>query len=297
MKWLLFSITTAALGLPYVAYSNPILFPYTGAVVDFVVAEDGDYKILAFGAQGGSTPNGGTGGLGAEIGGDFTLSAGEILQIAVGGEGQTSLVSGGGGGGGGSFGVAPGFVPLVVAGAGGGAGFSFEPPLGFPGGSGQIIQGNGDGGPAGMGDEPFGGGGGGGFLSNGGTVPMFGGVGGDGFPLLIGGIGPPGTSFGGFGGGGSSGRGGGGGGGYSGGDGGGAGPNGGGPGLGGDSFDSGINQILVPDFQVGNGEVVITELPIAVFEPTSLGLLGSALFLFTLLIKRGDRLPCKKDGC
>ena len=79
------------------------------------------YQILAFGAQGGNSgtfinPFGqssvGAGGLGAEIGGDFSLTAGEILQVAVGGAGAGGNVPtignpGGGGGGGGSFVVGP----------------------------------------------------------------------------------------------------------------------------------------------------------------------------------------------
>ena len=49
---------------------------------------------------------------------------------------------------------------------------------------------------------------------------------------------------------------------------------GGGNGGGSGSFDAGIDQILVADFQTGNGEVVITEL---VSEPASIALLGAGL--------------------
>jgi hypothetical protein len=38
------------------------------------------------------------GGRGAEVGGDFSLNAGEVLQIAVGGEGGAGSIRGGGGG-------------------------------------------------------------------------------------------------------------------------------------------------------------------------------------------------------
>jgi hypothetical protein len=62
----------------------------------------------------------GAGGLGAEIGGDFVLTTGEILQIAVGGKGSDTIF--GGGGGGGSFVVGPGNPSLIVAGGGGGGG-------------------------------------------------------------------------------------------------------------------------------------------------------------------------------
>src|SRR6266581_8288190 len=65
-------------------------FTYSGNLVTFTIPTTDTYQILAFGAQGG---NGtffsfvGVGGRGAEIGGDFSLTAGEILQIAVGGAG------------------------------------------------------------------------------------------------------------------------------------------------------------------------------------------------------------------
>lgn len=72
------------------------------------------YQILASGAQGGNLTSGGTGGgLGAEIDGDFSLAAGEILQIAVGGLGMPGAEADGGGG---SFVVGPGNTPLVIAG-------------------------------------------------------------------------------------------------------------------------------------------------------------------------------------
>jgi hypothetical protein len=100
-------------------------------------------------------------------------------------------------------------------------------------------------------------------------VPCCAGTGGGGFPDLTGGS--PGGGFG------DGGGGPGGGGGYSGGAGGifhgsaGCAPCSGG---GGGSFNAGIDQILIGDFQSGNGEVVITEL---VPEPASLALLGTAL--------------------
>jgi hypothetical protein len=64
-------------------------------------------RILAFGAQGGNGGRGGVGGLGAEIGGDFSLTAGEVLQIAVGGTGGSDSYESHDGGGGGSFVVGP----------------------------------------------------------------------------------------------------------------------------------------------------------------------------------------------
>ena len=60
----------------------------------------------------------GAGGRGAEIGGDFSRTAGGTLQTAVGGSGGGAAGNGGqgGGGGGGTFVVGPDTVPLVSAG-------------------------------------------------------------------------------------------------------------------------------------------------------------------------------------
>src|SRR5215469_14566058 len=120
MKQLLLA-GTAVLGLVasgLAARGTPIDFTYTGSLVDFTVPATGTYQILAFGAQGGNVTFDfegstitGPGGGGAEIGGTFPLTAGEILQIAVGGMG------GFGGGGGGTFVVGPNNTPLVIAGA------------------------------------------------------------------------------------------------------------------------------------------------------------------------------------
>ena len=80
--------------------------PFSGAIVDFIVPADGTYQILAFGAQGGSSIDTqhnavSPGGKGAEIGGDFILTKGEVLQIVVGGQGQSESASPNSGGGGG----------------------------------------------------------------------------------------------------------------------------------------------------------------------------------------------------
>jgi hypothetical protein len=252
-------LASAALAAP------PVVFTYTGSLVTFVVPATGPYQILAFGAQGGDLTvlnvgsTIGPGGLGAEIGGDFSLSAGELLQIAVGGAGSRGT----GGGGGGSFVVGPDNTPLVIAGGGGGGGIGGvernEPLLGGGGltgpnggfGSEGGVGGNGGGG----GGTGTGAGGGGGFLSAGGNA--VGGTGGGAFPGLAGG-----DIGGGFGGGG--GPAGGGGGGYSGGGGGRDSPGAFNPGGGGGSFDAGSNQILVANFWSGFGQVVIS----AVFAGT-----------------------------
>jgi len=108
------------------AHAQRFEFDYTGSLVTFTVPIKGTYQIIAFGAQGGGSMTGqhfGVGGLGAEFGGNFNLTAGEILEIAVGGAGS------GIGGGGGSFVVGPGNAPLVIAGGGGGGGRLIFSPL------------------------------------------------------------------------------------------------------------------------------------------------------------------------
>jgi hypothetical protein len=72
-----------------VAYAQRFESDYTGSLITFKVPIDGTYQIVAFGAQGGngSGIGAGPGGKGAGIGGNFSLTAGEMLQIAVGGMG------------------------------------------------------------------------------------------------------------------------------------------------------------------------------------------------------------------
>jgi hypothetical protein len=94
----------------------------------------GYYDIIADGAQGGASTNGGgSGGLGAMASGEIYLQAGAKLEIVVGGEGMNShtLVAGSGGrggGGGGSFvietfnGSSATDVNEVIAGGGGSGG-------------------------------------------------------------------------------------------------------------------------------------------------------------------------------
>jgi len=267
------------------AEATPIDFNYSGASVQWTVPSTGLYHIFAFGAQGGNgNPNTGScgncvgsssespGGFGAKIGGDFNLSAGLVLDIAVGGQGHIANIPnksyGGGGGGGGGYG-----------GPGGGGGLAGISGLaGTGGGAGGAGGTNGQGG-AGASD---GGGGGGGFLGNGGAGGG-GGGGGYGFATGLGGAG--GFIAGGFGGGGGGGHytfGGGGGGGYSGGGGGGFFSPGtgtfsfGGGGGGGSFLDSAaLNPLLVGGFQSGDGLVQIEQISSAVPEPGSLALLAA----------------------
>lgn len=271
MKQLLV-LGTALLGLAAsepAAHAQRFEFDYTSSLVPFTVPINGIYQIVAFGAQGGDgfyfnvfSSGFSAGGKGAEIGGNFTLTAGEVLQIAVGGAGQpASMIGGkfGGSGGGGSFIVGPGNTPLVIAGGGGGM-FAGEP---YDGEGSLTTSGNGNGGPGGCcapGD------GGGGFFSAGGTGVAPGDATGGGWPNLAGGI--PG---GGFGGGGGAARSAGGGGGYSGGAGGGNSPEVAGSGGGGGMSDEGTSEIAVADIWPGNGKVMIT-----IISPVFAGTPGKA---------------------
>jgi hypothetical protein len=264
--------------LAWDAAASATTFTSTGSLQTFMVPTTGTYEITAFGAQGGSGLSGGAvGGRGAEIGGDFTLTAGEVLQIAVGGAGAGSIqFYVGSGGGGGSFVVGPGNTKLVIAGGGGGASEYTPGGSGLTGGAGGNGENGGNGGSNGSGGVGSFGGGGGGFASAGGNGSL--GGGGGSFPGLAGGTGILGGFGGGGGGGGNFG---GGGGGFSGGGGGGGYSSSSfGSGGGGGSFDAGLNQILMADFQTGNGEVIINEVAVPAPKLSSLaalaGLVGFA---------------------
>ena len=102
---------------------------YSGSIVPYTVITAGLYDIVAYGADGGGGYFGGSGGLGAVIGGEFSLRANQTLNVLVGGGGGGSG-GGGGGGGGGSFvvsGQGATASPLVIAGGGGGGGGGVEP--------------------------------------------------------------------------------------------------------------------------------------------------------------------------
>ena len=93
-------------------------------MISCTIETTGTYDITAYGAQGGTSTSATTGGLGAEIGGAFYLTAGTVLDIAVGAQGGagTGDLAGGGGGGGSFVLLNAGSAPLVVAGGGGGGG-------------------------------------------------------------------------------------------------------------------------------------------------------------------------------
>ena len=79
-------LTAAALAMVLGADSAKAstLYSYTGSVQTVTIATSGTYEITASGAQGGGDSGGSTtGGLGAFVDGDVTLTAGEVLQIVV----------------------------------------------------------------------------------------------------------------------------------------------------------------------------------------------------------------------
>lgn len=223
----------------------------TGTLQSYTVPSTGTYTIEAWGASGGNNTAGTfTGGLGAKMKGDFSLTAGDVINILV---GQTGGSGTGGSGGGGSYVVKfSGMVPLVVAGGGGGA------MNANGGGAPTTNNGTTNGGTA---SPPYAGGGSGligngaigsGFASfSGGMAYSYSGGG-------TGGQGGNGGSSGGYGGGGggmggcSGGCGGGGGGGYNGGD------DLSDYGNGGGSYNNGTNQVNTAAANSGNGVVTIT---------------------------------------
>ncbi len=300
MKRLLLAATFAFA----VATATPaaaITFNYTGSIVTWTAPQDGMYEIVATGAQGGAGAfqQSFSGGLGALIGGYFTLSSGDVLQLAVGGMGASGGQNGGGGGG--SFVVGGNNLPLLIAGGGGGIrefagqnGWNANTGTAGLTGSGNLTTGggvplpalNGSGGPAGPASL---GSGGGGFFTNGDNDGIFGTGGASWTNLLAGGTaaivnGCNGGGNGGFGGGGAGAGcfGGGGGGGYSGGQ-------GGVIAGGGGSFNaSPLTGWAQAGIGTGNGTITITLVEeVTTPEPASAAL--SLLGLFTLAAIRRRR--------
>ncbi len=241
-------------------------YSFTGVPVFITIGSTGTYNLDGFGGQGGSSDSGVAGGFGAEEGGLFSFTAGQVIEIVVGGAGGTAQSGsyGGGGGGGGTFvflktgaGV---YQTLLVAGGGGGGYVS-------AGGNGTVGPvGSGLGGAAGGYNFSGGGGagvkgpgakGGGRFTGGGGSSrsgSFAGGASASGFYGRASGAG----GFGGGGGGGAYSGGGGGGGGYSGGTG-----SYGGAGGGGTSFDSGtvVAAQTMAGANTGNGRLLLNLVP------------------------------------
>lgn len=256
----------------------------TSGIQTFTIPFTGNYRIEAYGAQGGSITY--AGGLGAKMAGDFTLTAGTVLKILVGQAGINGLPTynsdaqqSGGTGGGGSFVSTLTNTALIVAGGGGGSSLQGSGGGVNATGAGGTVGINGlDGGGAtasgginGTGGLTYnwsgwhGGTGGGGFtgdgVNNSAGFTTYGTSNTPGLAFVNGGAGGTGGSSGrpgGFGGGGASGFTGAGGGGYSG---GGAGTlTGGVGGGGGGSYNAGSNQANVSATNSGDGKVVIISL-------------------------------------
>jgi len=257
----------------------------TNGIQTFTVPTSGLYQIDAFGAKGGNSGgNVYSGANGARMSGQFSLTAGDILQIVVGQLGVNGTQSGsnycGGGGGGGTF-VRVNGTLVIAAGGGGGAGTGELGANGYnanpatisttgntANGTNNMANGSpGSNGNGATGGNWYGGGGGGGLNTNGGNV-VSGTIANGGQSFLNGSNGGTGNSYngavggnGGFGGGGGSVMGGGGGGGYS----GGAGGTHGGAwnataGGGGGSFNSGLNQNNLAVANSSDGKVILIQL-------------------------------------
>ena len=137
----------------------------------YTVPTTEDVQIAAYGAAGGGGFGAGTpvlGGSGAEVGGSFTLAAGDVIKFVIGGVGGYGGSFTGGGGGGATFvtDTTTGAL-LLIAGGGGGGG-----EYGTAGGDALTTVLRGDNpGPAGSGTYAGGGGGFAGGTGGGGGSP------------------------------------------------------------------------------------------------------------------------------
>jgi Glycine rich protein len=95
-KALLLAGTSALAILACAAEANAETFTMSG-MFSFTASVSGEYAVELLGASGGDT-NLAVGGLGAEVSGDVSLTAGEDLTLFVGGQAGSGALAGGGGG-------------------------------------------------------------------------------------------------------------------------------------------------------------------------------------------------------
>ena len=115
---------TSAYSPSWTDNTNYFNVPSNAGIQYWTVPSSGTYTIEVWGAQGGNSYNGtNSGGRGARMKGNFTLTEEEILKILVGQQGGQSngTFYYGGGGGGGTFVAQSNNTALIVAGGGGGA--------------------------------------------------------------------------------------------------------------------------------------------------------------------------------
>ena len=153
--------------------SPELSFSVTNGIQSFTIPFDGNYKIEAWGAQGGSV-GGYSGGKGAKAEKIVNLNNGDEINVIIGQIGTSG--GNGSGGGGGSYVVRNKTTPLVIAGGGGGAtshyGTNGYPGLASTSGgdssvNGYSCQGGGLGGENGTGGTGGCASGGAGWLQNG----------------------------------------------------------------------------------------------------------------------------------
>ena len=245
--------------------NGSVVISPTAGIQTWTVPSNGGYRIECRGGQG----VGAYGGRGANMAGDFTLTAGTVLKILVGQKGEMSANTSANaqyGGGGGSYVTNLANVPYVIAGGGGGSfASSFQAnsdgTVSASGNSGAAATDMGAGGTAGGGGSGSGSADGGGGLNTNGV-----GFSAPGIAFINGGTGGTYSFYGvgGFGGGAGTSsyndtRGGGGGG-YSGGGGAHTAGVGAPQGGGGGSYNNGANQLNASGTNTGQGLVLISEL-------------------------------------
>jgi hypothetical protein len=121
-------VSSATLAVSSAAFAATT-FSYTGKIVEWTTPTTGLYAVELWGGKGG----GSAGGLGAEVGGDVELTAGEVVEVVVAGDG--GFACGCGAGGGGASWLYSGNSLIAVAGGGGGQDWTGQ----FPGSAGTAY--------------------------------------------------------------------------------------------------------------------------------------------------------------